>query len=75
MYKVMLEGLERIHDTLLPAMQQRKHILALCPQASILLTVWEYDGNKWVLFDADKFLSGLKRMLEPADDADGWDCC
>lgn len=63
MYKVTFEGLERTHDSLLPALEQRKHIIALCPQASHLLFVWEYTGSEWVPFDTDKFLVGLKKML------------
>lgn len=66
MYKVTFEGLERTHDSLLPALEQRKHVLALCPQASHLIFVWEHDGTAWKPFDTDKFLAGLAKMLAPA---------
>lgn len=71
MYKVTFEGLERTHESLLAALEHRKHIIDLCPQASHLIFVWEHadyskavnDPTAWEPFDTEGFLNDLALLM------------
>lgn len=67
MYKVTFFGLEKTFNSLLPAMEARQAILSTQPDVYQTPEVWERDGDTWRLFDAEKFLSGLRVLLAPAE--------
>lgn len=67
MYQVRFFGLTQDFTSLLPAMEKRQSILSAFPDTLDEVEVWEWTGDYWTSFDADKFLDGLRVLLAPAE--------